>query len=439
MRSFLLLLTFGALAAPLHAAPRVKFPYEATIEAPEVYVRSGSGKQYYPTGKLRRGDTVVVHRHDPGGWFMIAPPAGSFCWVLGKHVQKTAANRGTVTTNNVIVRVGSFESDIREVWQRKLSQDDVVHIVGEKMLAPEKGSGPAELWYRIAPPRGEWRWIEGQAVAPPPSSERQSTDDPFDAPLEQDPSNSTQRPRRTPPVQRAEDDAPSFQKPVEDPLDREYDSGDANSAAKAGNSLGARPLVRKKMKSTSAKLVARKQDALLSDLDRLDARFQSILEQSPLEWNFDQLELDYQDLRSETDSASLQQSIDTRLARIAGYRKTQGEEQELARFQDETARRDAELAEAQRRHEAQLTTLQRPPYSGAGIIQRAALTARGAPRYVLLNQSGRVLAYLVPAAGVNLESWIGRSAGIDGPRGPNAELKADLITVNRLTPVRLTP
>ena len=445
MRSFLLLMTIGALAAPLHAAPRVKFPYEATIEAPEVYVRSGSGKQYYPTGKLRRGDTVVVHRHDPGGWFMIAPPAGSFSWVLGKHVQKTAANRGTITTNNVIVRVGSFESDIREVWQRKLSQDDVVHIIGEKMLAPEKGSGPAELWYRIEPPRGEWRWIEGQAVAPPPSSQRQSSDDPFDAPLAPDlsdsrgHSNSSQRPRRSPPVQRAEDDAPSFQKPVEDSLDREYDSGDSNSEAKTGSSLGARPLVRKKMKSTSTKLVARKQDSILSDLDRLDARFQSILEQSPLEWDFDQLEHDYQELRGETDSANLQQMIDTRLVRIAGYRRTQGEEQELARVQDETARRDAELAEVQRRQEAQLTTLQRPPYSGAGIVQRAALTGRGAPRYVLLNQNGRVLAYLVPAAGVNLETWIGRAAGVDGLRGPNAELKADLITVNRLTPVRLTP
>jgi hypothetical protein len=58
---------------------------------------------------------------------------------------------------------------------------------------------------------------------------------------------------------------------------------------------------------------------------------------------------------------------------------------------------------------------------------------------VLLNQSGRVLAYLVPAPGVNLEPWLGRSAGVDGPRIPNQELKSDLITVNRLTPVRLTP
>ena len=58
---------------------------------------------------------------------------------------------------------------------------------------------------------------------------------------------------------------------------------------------------------------------------------------------------------------------------------------------------------------------------------------------MLLNPSGRVLAYLVPTPGVNLEAWVGLAAGVDGPRTPNRELKADLITVNRLTPVRLTP
>jgi len=437
MRTFLLLLAFGTLVAPLQAASGAKFPYEATIDAEAVYVRSGSGKQYYPTGKLRRGDKVVVHRHDPGGWFMIAPPAGSFSWVLGKHVQKTAATRGTITTNNVIVRVGSFESDIREVWQRKLAQDDVVRILDEKMLAPEQGTGPAEVWYRIEPPRGEWRWIEGQAVAPSPRGERKPAQDPFEAPIASDFSSAPRR--SSPPVQPIDDDSPSFKRPLADSQDREYVAGDSASEARPEGSLWTRPLVRKKMKSTGAKLAARKHDSILAELDRLDARFQSILEKSPLEWDFDQLENDYQDLRSETDSANLQQMIDSRLARIAGYKKTRSEEQDLALMQDETARRDAELAEIQRRQEAQLLTLARPRFDGAGIIGRAALNRRGAPRYVLLNASGRVLAYLVPSPGVNLEPWVGRAAGVDGPRTPNPDLKSDLITVNRLTPVRLTP
>jgi hypothetical protein len=56
-----------------------------------------------------------------------------------------------------------------------------------------------------------------------------------------------------------------------------------------------------------------------------------------------------------------------------------------------------------------------------------------------LAPTGRVLAYLVPAPGVNLENWVGRAAGVSGSRIPHPELKSELITVNRLTPVNLVP
>src|SRR5437660_6398311 len=139
MRLYLLILTLAALARPVQAGPELRFPYETVIEAEETHVRSGAGSKYYPTGKLRRGDKVVVHRHDPGGWFMIAPPPGSFSWVPAKYVDRAAPDRGTVKTNNVAARVGSFESDIREVFQRPLARGDEVRILGEKMLAPDPG------------------------------------------------------------------------------------------------------------------------------------------------------------------------------------------------------------------------------------------------------------------------------------------------------------
>src|SRR6516225_7486602 len=98
MRSTVLMLVIvAALAPPLRAASNVNFPYETVIEADETYVRSGAGTKYYPTGKLRLGDKVIVHRHDPGGWFMIAPPPGSFSWVPAKYVQANG-DRGTITT-----------------------------------------------------------------------------------------------------------------------------------------------------------------------------------------------------------------------------------------------------------------------------------------------------------------------------------------------------
>jgi hypothetical protein len=431
MRSFLLALTALSLAAPLDAAPKVKTPYEATIDADEVYVRSGAGSsKYYPTAKLRRGEKVVVHRHDPGGWYMIAPPPGSFSWVPAKYVRKTAAQRGTITVNNVAVRVGSFESDIRDVYQRTLSENDEVRIIGEKMLVPETGTGPAELWYRIEPPRGEWRWIPGQAVTPVEHGDPIPGEDPFISP------ETTGSRRTSPPVPRADDGSPSFEAPT-----REYVGGDSGSGVSAEGARENRPLVRKGGNPDKSPRANHSQDDLLDELDRLDVRFRSILDGQPLDWDFDQIERDYISLRSESDSSNIQRMIDTRLDRIAGYRQRQGEERELARIQEETSLRDAELAEIQRQQEAQtyMTSTRKPQYDGAGIINRAALNRRGAPRYALLNLNGKVLAYLLPAPGVDLERWIGKSAGVTGPRVPNAELRADLITVNRLTPVRLVP
>jgi hypothetical protein len=433
MRLSLLILTLVVLTRTVHGGPPVRFPYETTIEAEEVYVRSGAGSKYYPTGKLQRGDKVVVHRHDPGGWFMIAPPPGSFSWVPAKYVERSAPDRGTVKTNNVAARVGSFESDIREVFQRPLARGDEVRILGQKMLTPEAGTGPDELWYRIEPPRGEWRWVTGQAVAPPSRpGDQVSIGDPFDS------SSGTQRPlASTPPPPRAAADSAATADPVTDLSQREY--FDDSVDGKNREPLGSRPLVRKANKPALAREPARKQGELLDELDRLDARLRSVLIRPVLEWDFGQLERDYQNLRGETDSANIQQMIDARLARIADSRKERAAEEDLARLQESTARRDAELAEIQRRQEAQLASLRQARFDGAGIVGRSALNRRGAPRYVLLAPTGRVLAYLVPAAGVNLENWVGRAAGVFGSRIAHPELKSDLITVNRLTPVKLVP
>ncbi len=435
MRSFLLILIWAALAEPAFAASNVKTPYETVVEAEETFVRSGPGKsKFYPTGKLRRGEKVVVHRHDPGGWCMIAPPPGSFSWVPAKYVQKSGTDRGTITTNSVAARVGSFESDIRKVFQRTLAQGDEVHILLEKMLASDTGGGAPELWYRIEPPRGEWRWVAGQDLAPPPDAgSRSPTDDPFEAPVIAD------RARPTASLgSKSGDESPTFEKPLADPSNREYASDPTDQESRQPP-IATRPLVRKENKAAKGKPVNRTQDGILDELDGLDARFRSILDQPVLEWDFGQLEHDYQLLWDSAESGSIKRMIDTRLTRIADYRKTRGAEEEIARIQAETARRDAELTEIQRRQEAQLASLREPRFDGAGIINRSALNRRGAPRFVLLAPGGRVLAYLVPAAGVNLESWVGRAAGVNGSRVRHPDLKADLITVNRLSPVRLVP
>jgi uncharacterized protein YgiM (DUF1202 family) len=77
MRPLLVAITVLLLATSPVRAQSTTFPYEAIVDADDVYARSGPGKRYYPTMKVRSGLRVSVYRHDPGGWYMIAPPPGS--------------------------------------------------------------------------------------------------------------------------------------------------------------------------------------------------------------------------------------------------------------------------------------------------------------------------------------------------------------------------
>lgn len=445
MRLAFTILAVLASAFPAEGAPKVSFPYDATIETEETYVRSGPGSKYYPTGKLQKGDRVTVHRHDPGGWHMIAPPRGSFSWVLAKHVDKTADGRGIVNKNGVAARVGSFESDIREIFQRKLSQGDEVVILGEKQLLPDTGKGPAELWYRIAPPRGEWRWVSGQTLSPAPRDGEESI---HSAPFGTSGGSAT-RSRAGPPIPVAEDDL-EFAEPLPIARDREPldDSprGTAHDHGPGGEPpVKERPLVRREGKALppipaeSSPRQKKRLNEHLEELDRLDARFKAILDQEPRQWDFDQLEQDYRRLHDEVDAANLQQMVDTRLTRIADYRKVRSEEDAAAAAAATVLRRDAELAEVQKQQEARLAGMRQPRFDGAGIIQRSALNRQGAPRHVLLSPNGKVLAYLASVPGLNLDAWLGRAVGVSGNRVRHPDLKADLITVVRVTPVRLSP
>src|SRR5262249_32864159 len=141
------------------------------------------------------------------------------------------------------------------------------------------------------------------------------------------------RPRgSSPPLPRAADDSSESPRPAVDLSQRDYldDSGEGKDRER----LGSRPLVRKANKPALGKEAGRRQDAILDELDRLDARFRSILIRPVLEWDFGQLAHDYQNLRDETDGANIQQMIDARLARIADSRKTRAQEEELAGIQE---------------------------------------------------------------------------------------------------------
>jgi uncharacterized protein YraI len=157
----------SVLGAMAHGADRT-FPYTAQISVDEVEVRCGPGWDYYATQRLPRGTRVEVYRHESGGWLAIRPPEGSFSWVTARHVKATPdKNVAEVVLDAAVAWVGSSTTNVpQHKWQVRLERGERVEVLGE--LAMTVGPGFAtETYHKIAAPAGEFRWIHAEhAVSP---------------------------------------------------------------------------------------------------------------------------------------------------------------------------------------------------------------------------------------------------------------------------------
>ncbi|MEX0702757.1 MAG: SH3 domain-containing protein [Planctomycetales bacterium] len=436
-----LFLWTAACCLIVSTANAAEFPYRAAIEGNEVYVRSGPGKSYYPTSRLSTGDEVVVHRHDPGGWYMIAPPPGSFSWIRAEYVRQTGPTSGEVTANNVVVRVGSEFGDTRDVEQRHLNIGDSVEIVGEETVP---GDGASIRMHKIKPPQGEWRWIAGQYAVPIDRDRKEERD-------------------RNPYV------------PPSNVRDRT--PGPAPPAAPGG---GEGSLVIRELNRSEQGAVVRTgpaPDRMQEDRDRLaaiDERFREMVSHDVREWDLDPLEKEYRHLRQAAAHPALANHVELRLEAVERYRQMREDYDDVVRLARETDRRDQELLSMRRPiggAAASAAAEERPVpppvdeprarpapdadpfadpaprvrreahsperFDGAGIVQRAAGAPPGAPAHALVAPNGRILAYLQAEPGIDLDRHVGHELGLYGERGYRSDLGTDLLRVRGLVPVRL--
>lgn len=168
MRGITAAIVCGLVLAEAASAGERTFPYTVEIAADEVEVRCGPGWDYYATQRLARGTKVEVYRHDAGGWLAIRPPEGSFSWVSARHLKPTADRQvAEVMLDGAVAWVGSSTASVAQhKWQVRLKREEQVEVLGE--LAMTVGPGFAtETYQKIGPPAGEFRWIHAQhALAP---------------------------------------------------------------------------------------------------------------------------------------------------------------------------------------------------------------------------------------------------------------------------------
>lgn len=156
-------------------AQGLDFPYQAIVLRDEAPIHSGPGDVHYATQRLKQGDVVEVYRHDPGGWCAIRPVAGSFSLVPESTLKVVGNGVGKITEDGTQAWVGTELGAVgKPLWQVKLRKDEMVEVLGQASWpSPE---GHSIIWYQIASPAGEFRWIRMSDIQLPVASSMSNLD-----------------------------------------------------------------------------------------------------------------------------------------------------------------------------------------------------------------------------------------------------------------------
>jgi hypothetical protein len=409
-----LLVAACALLAPQRSLAATKEPpYEAIVESDEAFFRCGPGKNFYPTGALQRGDRVTVRRHDPGGWFMIDPPAGSYSLISADAVQREG-NVGTVkplAEGQTPIRIGSaLDPTVDSVYQRQLSSGERVEILGE---ATRTHRGVPVLMFKVHSPKGEYRWIEGMNLIPVDQhmEQQQIRDQQASSPPMRKQAV-PQQPVQQPPVQPQAAQQPAVSQQTEsDPF--AAPAATQKKAPAVGQTTVSRKPAAKLISLSPATNIARQTPVQQgpiapsapaslttipavephSRLEQIDLQFRDTLQRHPTTWNLGQLEQSYRELSQQSVSVAMRGQIDLRFSAIAHYKQVKSEYVDYFRLVSATARKDAELAAIQNSLDPRDA---RPPI----MPPEQAATAGDSPMVVAPNSGGPA----IPVPAVNTQN-----------------------------------
>ncbi len=367
-----------------------QFPYTAYAISDDVYVRSGPGKNYYPTEKLAKGDAVEIYRHDPGGWYAIRPPEGSFSWVPAEALKIKDNGLATVVKDRTSCFVGTSFSSARDVHQVRLDKGEEVEVLDTKQIGEGENT---QTWCQISPPAGEFRWVFGKYV-------------------ERELPSGVSSPRTAPrdvhkkPVDAADADRARFRE--------EHGAAWSKRKTDAGN------------ESTVA-TSATPADPFQAELQSLDLALAKMASDDPSSWEFTALRR-----RGEVALERSQTALERGQVRLVLNR--------IAKFEDIKRRHDL-LGQPQN---SSMIAAALPPvmpvdepvrYDGVGKLTPVVAQRPNAPRYALVNEANQVVSFITPSPGMNLQPYVGRQVGINGQRGYMPELKKPHVTAQRVSVV----
>lgn len=381
-------------------ADQPEFPYTAYVCIDNAYVRSGPGKHYYPTDKLKRGNAVEVYRQAPGGWLAIRPPRKSFSWVPASSLQPTQGRLGVLIGDRVASHIGSRLNDSLSAVQVWLERGEQVEILAAEPLSV---NGEQSLWCKIAPPSGEFRWIYGKFV-------------------------DRSRPAPSVPFVALEPLAPAPPPPVET-------SALAPDAATLPAYSG--PIA---------------SDSFDAHLTAVDLALSATVVQQMSTWRFDDLERRAERVLNQAQTADQRERARRLLDRVAKFEDIKRRSDAIAGI--EVFNRSDMGASRSRLQLTAMTTAPTAPilpqpapsmvtpagstaphYDAVGKLTSVRSLRPNAPPYALLDANREPIAFVTPGAGVDLRPLLGHQIGVSGTRGYMPEFKRPHITAMLAEPL----
>lgn len=132
------------------------------VHANRAFSRSGPGDNHYPTSLLKTGAAVDVYLETSDGWSAVRPTLESHNWIPASAAYLLPGGESAeVTEDGVPAWVGTDLDQPKQLhWQSTLAQGQIVRVLGERLQQSAKnGETSQTLWYKIAPPQGEFRWV----------------------------------------------------------------------------------------------------------------------------------------------------------------------------------------------------------------------------------------------------------------------------------------
>ena len=419
------------LAAPVQTA-EIARPYEARIVTPGAPVLSGPGENYYPTDTLAQGDVVEVYRENAGGWLGIRPPEDSFSWVFARHVKRLDNGLAEVEKDDVPSRIGSRVSDQRNAVQIRLKKGEVVEIIGEQSI-------DGETWYKIAPPAGEFRWIQSRHFAQSDQSPRGEPSTAEPQPVEQSlppivtvaATTESAAPGATPVVQATESQPATQQEWRAAPVDAlpttvvapplAVDSAESKTPTPASDTAAATTSQSSPANAPSPQPTAPLGDELARRLTGVELQLSRIVAEPPATWQIDPLAREVEQLLAQAQTADERQAVQSTLAKIDRFAAIGRRYRGAPTGTVATPLGQAPITP--------IADSQQPPsdslgYDAVGILRPVVSKRTGAPQFALLNERGQVVSFVTPSPDVNLQPYVGHRIGVTGSRGYIPEFHA---------------